>query len=234
MNLLNRFINTIFPEVCPLCSKGADNHATAPVCSACWEKIIPVTRSMCRICGRPLRSEHAHICGDCLKDTVPFEKMQSFGIYEGTLRIVINLFKYHGIRRLARPLSEIILKMNIPNIDIVIPVPLHVKRLKERGFNQSALLARYIAHRIGARLDLDSLMRIRLTRPQVGLSASERIRNIKGAFKVVREKFIANRDILLIDDVITTGSTMKECALALIRAGASKVYCISLARGVVE
>lgn len=165
---------------------------------------------------------------------MPFERMWSFGIYEGPLRVAINLFKYHGIRRLARPLSEFILKMNIPNIDTIIPVPLHVKRLKERGFNQSALLARYIAQRIDVKLDLDSLMRMRLTRPQVELNASDRTKNVKGAFKVIRKESIANRAILLIDDVITTGSTMKECALELIRAGASKVYCISLARGIVE
>jgi len=165
---------------------------------------------------------------------MPFERMWSFGPYEGRLRVAISLFKYQGIKRLARPLSEFILKMHIPNVDIIIPVPLHIKRLRERGFNQSALIARYIAKKIGVRLDLDSLIRVRLTKPQVGLSASDRIKNIKGAFKVKREKFIANRNILLVDDVITTGSTMKECAMELRRAGASRVYCISLARGIME
>jgi len=189
---------------------------------------------MCKVCGKPLASKEAGICGECLRDEVPFKRMWVFGIYEGALREAINLLKYHRIRRLSRPLAEFFFEMHMPDVDIVMPVPLHVKRLRDRGFNQSALLARYIAKKMNLSLDLNTLVRVRFTEPQVGLSARDRTENIKGAFRVVKGDTISNSDVLLVDDVITTGSTMKECAQQLIRAGAKGVYCVALARGIME
>ena len=113
---------------------------------------------------------------------------------------------------------------------LVMPVPLHPQRLRERGFNQSLLLARHVASRIGADLDYLSLRRTRFTRPQTQLTSDERRKNVRRAFGVVGNASLKGRSVLLIDDVATTGSTLNECARALKKAGVKEVYCLVLAR----
>lgn len=157
---------------------------------------------------------------------------RSFGPYNGTLRTAINLFKYRGIRRLAGPLSDVMLHIDIPHVDAVIPVPLYKKRLRKREFNQSALLAKNVAKRLGTSLVLDCLVKIRDTVPQVGLNSKARRKNIRGAFEVKNSAFIEDRDVLLIDDVFTTGATAGECTRVLKKAGAGDVHVVTLVHGV--
>lgn len=117
-------------------------------------------------------------------------------------------------------------------IDCVMPVPLHVSRLRHRGFNQSLILAHRVAESFGLTLSYDNLIRIRPTRPQVNLSGEERLRNVKGAFSLRRPGDVEDRCILIVDDVFTTGATMNECASVLKRAGARSVIALTLARTV--
>jgi competence protein ComFC len=127
-----------------------------------------------------------------------------------------------------------LLHIKIPDVDVVLPVPLYKKRLREREFNQSALIAKYSAERLGSILVLDSLVKIRDTKPQVGLSSNERRKNMKNAFRIQNREAVEGRDILLIDDVSTTGATIRECSRVLKKAGADNIHVLTLAHGMME
>jgi ComF family protein len=138
---------------------------------------------------------------------------------------------------LAGPLGALLLErtpLAVGVYDIMLPVPLHVQRLRWRGFNQAQLLARPLAHAAGVRLDPYSLERVRPTRPQVELDEKERRHNVAGAFRVLRPKAVAGRRVLLVDDVYTTGATVDECSRVLLRAGAQSVDVLALARAVLH
>jgi ComF family protein len=160
-----------------------------------------------------------------------FDAAYSFGAYEGTLRKLIHLFKYGRIRTLAKPLGDH-LALAIPRdqkFDLIVPMPLHWRRRWERGFNQSALLAREIARRYAIPV-VSAARRTRATRSQAGLSHHERRSNVSRAFAVKRKSRIAGQRVLLIDDVMTTGATASACAQALRDAGAKYVALLTLAR----
>ena len=152
----------------------------------------------------------------------------SFGLYEDTLASAIHFFKFQRIRRLHRPLGELLLGFDISGIDALIPVPLSVRGLRDRGFNQSLLLAKTLSDRNKVPLIMDGLFKKTETPAQIGLSKNERGMNLKGSFEAGR-KFHGMR-LLLVDDVMTTGSTANECSKVLLRAGADEVLVLTLAR----
>ena len=227
--MINRFLRILFPEICPVCKKPSTDHVTAPICADCWQAISSYEGPACQKCGKPLVSDVSIICGECLEDEPAFEWVRSFGLYDGALKEAISLFKYYGIRRLSRPLSEMMLKIRIPHTDAVIPVPLTRKKLRQREFNQAALFAKHIANHIGAKIILNCLIKIRDTAPQVGLNAEERRKNIKNAFGIVDKEVIQGKSVILVDDVFTTGATIRNCAKLLKKAGAGEVYAVTLA-----
>jgi ComF family protein len=160
-----------------------------------------------------------------------FDRALSFGEYTGALRRSIHLLKYGGIQALARPLGRLLVSA-VPRddrFDVVVPMPLHWSRRWKRGFNQSELLARIVARRLGAPLSA-ALRRKRATPPQAGLTNAQRRKNVAGAFEVGKRHLIANKHVLLIDDVLTTGATVNAAAAALKRAGARRVTVLTLAR----
>ena len=163
-----------------------------------------------------------------MKKVPPFSRAESFGLYDNILATAINLYKFHGIRRLHTPLGRLLLGFDISRTDAVVPVPLGIKGLRERGFNQSLLLAKVISQHTKVPLAMDGLRKVRETRPQVGLSARERAKNLRGAFSV-RGNF-RKMKLLLVDDVMTTGATVKECTTQLLNAGAEEVTVLTLAR----
>lgn len=170
----------------------------------------------CRLCRNGLRGFDAAYC---------------FGQYEGALRELIHLFKYARMEPLNRPLARFMAGA-LPRdrgFDVVIPMPLHWVRRWRRGFNQSELLAKATARRLGVRM-VNAVRRCRATQTQAGLSDSERRENVAGAFRVTRRRAVAGRRVLLIDDVMTTGATAGACALALKRAGARSVDLLTVAR----
>ncbi|MBI4698122.1 MAG: ComF family protein [Nitrospirae bacterium] len=232
--MLNSFLNILFPEICPVCTKPVKDHKTAPICIDCWKTLSPYGGPMCQRCGKPLASEVSTICGECMKDEPAFIYARGFGLYEGALKKAINLLKFYGIKRLSKPLSDIIASVKMPQVEAVVPVPLHEKRLRQREFNQSALLAKYLAKKAGTSFMSDCLVKIKDTRPQVGLNADERRRNVKGAFTVKDKGPVAGKKVLLIDDVVTTGATVRECSRVLKKAGAEKIYVSSLAHSVMD
>jgi competence protein ComFC len=157
------------------------------------------------------------------------------GIYEGWIAETLSRFKYHGASHLAVPLGNLMADCQDPDLfwsamDILIPVPLHPDRLRQRGFNQSLLLARQISRRHSIPVDFLALERIRMTAPQVELSGAERKKNLHGAFRVRKKENIRQKNILLVDDVFTTGTTVRECSKVLLQAGAKQVDVLTCVR----
>jgi competence protein ComFC len=152
----------------------------------------------------------------------------AYGLYEGALAEAVHQLKFHGLRRLACPIGRLMLDLDIPQTDGIVPVPLSIKGLRERGFNQSLLMAKFISKRIKVPLLMDLLFKKKDTRPQIGLSAKQRMLNLKNVFEVREE--IKGLRLLLVDDVMTTGATVTECSKQLIKAGAKEVFVLALAR----
>jgi len=180
------------------------------------------------VCALPLQSEYAEICSSCLKKAPPFSQVINYGLYEGALAEAINHLKFHGIKRLAKPLGRLLLSLELSGMDGIVPVPLSIKRLRERGFNQSLLMGRVIAKEIRIPLLMDVLFKKKETPPQIGLSAKERLVNLKNSFEAKGK--VRDLRILLVDDVMTTGATVTECSKQLMRAGAREVVVLTLAR----
>ena len=230
-------LDFFFPPRCSFCGEKGEAQNPAGVCSTCISQLPEVTHPRCPRCGLGFASDFGsdHLCSDCLTGNGHFAKARAFAHYEGILPGIISRFKYRGDSRLAKPLGDLLAGYEDPDFSfhddlLVIPVPLHPRRLRQRGFNQSLLLARRISRRHSLPLDFTALRRIRATAPQTELSAAERQKNIRGAFAVCQERAVAEKAILLIDDVFTTGSTVEECAKVLLKAGAKRVDVLTLAR----
>ncbi len=185
---------------------------------------------LCSICGIPLVSSLADRCGNCLKNSPLFRRASFFGLYDATLASAIHHYKFLGIRRLSKSLADLLMFYDTSAIDALISVPLSHRSLKERGFNQALLLAAAFARKKRLPLIIDALRKVVDTPPQVGLSAKERAANVKNVFVCTGK--VSGMNILLIDDVMTTGATVNACARELRKAGAQNVSVLTLARAV--
>jgi ComF family protein len=206
-------------------------------CPDCFSQIEFIGSPLCVLCGQPFSEpgESDHMCGACLLARPPFSIARALGEYERVLMDVIHRFKYGGKISLGERLGEFMADLSYPSLaiadySVIMPVPLHPRRLRQRGFNQAMILAREISRRFSLRLDFLSLQRIVFTEPQVGLGKDMRERNIRGAFHVADAGRIKGEKIILVDDVYTTGSTAKECARILMKNKAEKVAVLTLAR----
>ncbi len=207
-----------------------------PVCRTCLD--IPKQDDapyFCVSCRTPFQNPYPldenGRCALCQKGMRVFDAAYSYGAYEGVLRDLIHIYKYGRVETLSRPLADL-LRAALPRDeqwDVVTAVPLHWRRRWGRGFNQSELLARDIARGSGARI-VRARRRVRATPAQAGLSRTARRRNVTAAFRARRGAAVAGRRILLIDDVLTTGSTAAACARALKDAGAARVIVLTVAR----
>jgi len=230
-NLPNVFEKWMAPFLCPACTSG----------------FLPVESPQCSRCGMVFKSRQGkdHVCGECLDSPKRFRIARSAGIYKYTLMEVIHCFKYKGKTRLARPLGALLFTAfnnfwDKMSMDLIVPVPLHVKKLRMRGFNPSFLLVKdwvRIAEFFHVRLpdipiDINVLERRRWTEPQTGLGRKERLTNIKNAFRIRNGSKITGKRILLVDDVYTTGATVNECAKVLLKGGAGHVDVLTLARAI--
>ena len=243
MSIFGQFIDLIYPPRCSICERylwnnRANNGQQALLfCKPCFDGFSEITSPLCLTCGMPFGSEveEDHLCEECLRKRPFYDAARAPYLYEGSIMEAIHQFKYAGRSHLAKSLGSLMTSfarewMDKANSTLMMPVPLHPVRLRERGFNQSLVLARYAAPLLGAELDFLSLRRIRYTRPQTGLKISERKKNVHRAFEVVDKMAVKGRTILLVDDVTTTGNTLNECARILKRAGSKEVFCLTLAR----
>ncbi|MFB3815845.1 MAG: ComF family protein [Terriglobales bacterium] len=233
--------STVFPSECRFCGAPLARITRIPVCNACLEDIHRFQEPVCTVCGQRLLSPDWAVgrCVECLRVEPPYERALAYGSYTGALRDLILLLKYHGVRPAAAVLGRMLAETASVLVSdcgakrpLVIPVPLHSAKLTQRGFNQSELIARAAVKVLDKRLSVNNsaLVRRRATQSQTGLSRPQRRLNMRGAFEVVRPTEVAGREILLIDDVLTTGTTASECARVLRRAGADRVFVATVAR----
>jgi ComF family protein len=250
--------SVVFPSDCRICGEPLLNISRLPVCPDCLSSIDPVRGRVCSICGERVLSSYAQRdedglrrCPVCRRVERPFERAVAYGSYESGLRELIHLLKFNGVRPAAQVLGRMLAEALIalePDFEqarlergmfdqatiLVIPVPLYKTKRGQRGFNQAELIARAALklHPAPERMQLSSdvLLRTRDTHSQIGLTSHQRRANLRGAFAVGRAGEITGRDVLLVDDVYTTGTTVTECARVLRRAGARKVWVATVAR----
>ena len=242
---------TFFPSDCRICGAPLIKVSRLPVCDNCLIALRPIEGSYCSVCGEALhlqafidRGETEHWetrCMLCQRADPPFERAVAYGSYDHGLRDLIHLLKFQAIRPAAAVLGRMLAEL-VANLELampvgaiaVVPVPLHPRKQAQRGFNQAEVVARAALRQLGrpARFELCShiLVRRRETGSQIGLTRHQRRENLRGAFAVGDPTRILKRDILLVDDVFTTGTTASECARVLLRAGAARVWVATVAR----
>jgi ComF family protein len=234
---------TFFPSDCRLCGSPLVNVSRLPVCEDCLSSIRPIGGGLCSICGERLGPyafsvDTDVLCALCRRLEPPFVKAAAYGSYESGLRELIHLLKYDGVRPAANVLGRMLAEATVPlqplfaGPVLVVPVPLYTRKRHQRGFNQAELIARAaLKFDASRRFELHPILeRTRETQSQIGLSRHQRRENLRGAFAVTAPEAIRGREILLVDDVFTTGTTASECARVLRRAGAGKVYVATVAR----
>jgi ComF family protein len=231
-----------------MCGAPLIRISRLPVCQECLDAIRPISGGLCAICGERLFSPYAvpsaagePRCGLCRRLTPAFARAVAYGSYEGGLRELVHLLKYGGVRPAANVLGRMLAKAIAvlqadfsPQPVIVVPVPLFRAKRRQRGFNQAEQIARAALkhHFVEGRLCLGEriLERRRETQSQTGLTRHQRRENMRGAFAVAQPEAVRGKEILVVDDVFTTGATVSECARILLRAGASKVWVATVAR----
>ncbi|MEJ2067779.1 MAG: ComF family protein [Deltaproteobacteria bacterium] len=231
-------LNLIFPPVCPVCKillngKGND----LPLCPTCRTSIKRILPPYCPRCGLPEPSGDGggYLCGSCLKEKRHFEIHRSSGLYEGALKEAIHTYKYGGVFSLVKVFGDLLqptfhtLSRDYP-VDVMIPVPLHIRRLRERGFNQALLMVKELSKRIGIPYEGRVLQKIKDTPVQISLKKRERRKNLTGVFQVTDTEALKGKSVVLVDDVYTTGATVNECSRALLKAGAERVAVLTVAR----
>lgn len=226
-----------FPSFCKLCLKPLVSSRERVVCQSCKEGLKQRASSFCLSCGHFFQdSAEPRLCVGCLERKPVFSLHRSCGRYRGRLKDFILLYKYRGYKILGKDLAQFMLQ-NLGRseeiwwgVNAVVPVPLHPKRKRQRGFNQALVLAKEIARAREKDLIKGCLIRKESRPPQTFVEADERKKNIKGAFSVRREEKLRDKILLLVDDVFTTGATVTECSVTLMRAGVKEVRVITVAQ----
>lgn len=247
--MANTFFAVVFPTSCSLCQQEITKASLIDICRDCWAHLEPWAGAACAHCGLPFPSQRAlessvAVCPQCRVEEFHFDLARSYGLYAGGLRAAILQLKFRRRERLGKRLGELLsltwtsLVTNRAGAPpVLVPVPLHRSRRRERGFNQAELLARGLSRKLaqtgfapGLRVETRCLYRTRATPPQTGLSLHQRKENVRDVFAVARPERLRDRVVILVDDVMTTGATLSSAADVLKRAGALQVLGLTLAR----
>lgn len=224
---IDAVLDFFFPRACVHCGQRGDL-----LCQNCLRHLTPVGPA-CPKCGRPQANNS--LCAICWGRESPVDGIHSPYRFQGILRTAIHEFKYHGLRSMAEPLAHLLANYLVINPmpgDVLLPVPLHSRRLKERGYNQSSLLTSHLGRLTGIPIEENTLIRLKNTPPQVRASSADARRsNVDGAF-VCRNEHLHGRSVIIIDDVCTSGATLEACAAAVKAAGALTAHGLTLAREV--
>ncbi len=227
----------VFPRVCVGCG-GRCDRASGHLCWECFRLLPLVAGSYCERCGCPIETAetHAFRCGACQAHPPAFDCARVAGRFQGSLRRMAHAFKYNRALWLTDDLAEIVhgcvvAQFDAAAVDVVVPIPLFRTRARSRGYNQAALLGAAVARRLDRPFAPQALVRVRDTGTQTRLSAAARRINVRHAFTVNGDGWVAGRTVLLVDDVMTTGATLSEAARALKAGGAWRVWAVAAARG---
>lgn len=233
------FLELIYPEknICCICDTYDETIGENYICINCEQSIKKIVPPFCVKCGKPINySLSANMCPDCMIIEKCFELARAPFSYEGLIKKSIYNFKYYNKPYFYRFFGNSLLKymntINYTNFDFILSVPLHSKKMKSRGYNQSELIGKYISDKLNIPF-IEALKRVKNTNKQSSQSKEERNKNLKNAFEIKKSKkvnIIKNSSVLLVDDVYTTGSTANECSKVLLNYGVDKVYVITIAR----
>jgi ComF family protein len=244
----DRLASVLFPADCRICGDPLAAFIRVPVCQSCWNDLPEQFGPLCSRCGESLGVSDfgggkEEICRPCRVAAPAFERAVAHGLYAGTLRALLHLLKYDGLEPVAAKLGALLAAQvaavdGLPAKMLVVPVPLYKRKRRERGFNQAELLARAVCDAMrrlrpewkGELAPPGMMLRKRDTRSQAELSAAQRRRNLRGVFSVPDRDRLRGRDVLLVDDIYTTGATARACSEALKKAGAARVWVATVAR----
>ncbi len=240
--IASRLLNLVYPRSCFYCKTSLQNQPETAswqgfFCASCWSEVKRSEGATCPRCAEPFPSQvtltHSpqHLCGDCRKSPPAFSRAITPYSYETTLAKGILLLKYQQKTRLVSCFVDLLLDdLRSLAFDQVLAIPLHSRRLQSREFNQSLLLAKGLAEQLNRPLLIDVMRRTKETLPQVGLSLKDRKKNVHRAFQVTKPERVIGQRLLLVDDVYTTGATLREGAKVLTKAGAKEVFVTAIAR----
>ena len=227
-------LDLLFPPTCASCEEltGDDGF---PLCSSCYSKLEFIKEPYCMSCGRYFpAATTSHLCGECLRAPRAFDKARSLFHYEKSIKELLHNFKFSGDMSSLNTFYELSRQSSVLSdlspAELILPVPLHINRLRERGFNQALLLAKALFPDKKQSIRYDILLRSSNSCPQTGLNGAKRRQNLRNAFTVSKAEDLRNSTVLLVDDVFTTGTTVQECAKTLKKAGCKRVEVLTLCR----
>jgi ComF family protein len=234
MRLLKKISDIFFPNVCPICEKIIAGEDI--VCADCKKSVPIIKEPKCQKCGKQLINDESLYCEDCTENRHCFDRGVCIFEYKNELKQSLYKFKYKNKRCFGEFYGSIgicvyggLLKQW--NIELIVPVPMYNKKRKKRGYNQATVFGEFLSSKTGIALDDRSLVRIRNTKAQKGLNKDERYNNLKNAFALDKSRLKNVSNVLLVDDIYTTGSTVNECASLLKAAGVKRVYFMCIASG---
>ena len=235
-------VSLFFPAQCKICKRSLEPLNRSFICRSCWSKVKWLMPPYCSRCSKPFTpldvpgGPFSLLCEECRTEPALYKRLLVPTLYEGVMKEAIHLLKYERKKRIFLEIKKILkryLEQNplpFSELNEIIPIPLHRKKLKQRGFNQAYLLAHFISRFSNLKLVDKFLLRIRETQPQIKLSKQERMANLKDAFQVRNGTSFRGKTILLVDDVYTTGATLREAARLLRTFETREIYVLTLAR----
>ena len=229
----------LYPAVCQLCEANRATPAEGYVCAKCWSQVRFIRSPFCERCGLPFAGEitTAFECSNCRDMDLRFISARSAVTARGVVLDVIHRYKYSRARWFENFLADLLLRAALPALqdqqwDLIVPVPLHPTKQREREFNQAERPARPLAHALGLPLNTGLVRRVQPTRTQTLLSKQQRAENVRRAFAARPNRHLTGERVILVDDVLTTGATTSACAGVLRAAGAGEVCVWTVARGI--
>ncbi len=235
MSILNKILRLLFPDKCISCDEILGEENEFYLCDECRKRAeFLFEANKCKVCSA-LILEGEELCLDCKTHKRNFVKNISCAVYSGSIQEAILHFKFHNRPESYRAFAEMILfalrKEDLPEIDVLAAVPVHKNRLKKREYNQSDLIAKFLSDRLKIPYADTELIKIKDAPPQSTVKkAKDRFKNIEGAFKVTEKSAFSGKNVLLIDDIFTTGATISEVTKMLLKSGATKVYTVTIAK----
>jgi len=237
LELKDDILDLVYPQTCPICGKHLEREEK-DICGDCWGTLAILPAPFCPYCNSFFEEEEMVLEHRCVRLRKPKDRkilaVRSLGTFDDYYQKLIHRFKYDKNiplgKRLAQSLGQVVAQdKDFANCDLVIPVPLHRARHRERGFNQSGVLAEGISQAINLPLAKEILKRKKNTKDQTYLNAQQRTENVRDAFLVTQPARVDNKAVILVDDVMTTGATLNECARMLEKAGAKRIFAVTLA-----
>ena len=236
--ILKKILNIVYPErlTCVFCGNEIFDENKKSTCVDCQKSLPLISGKICNKCGQPLKNM-SNYCEMCIGGKHIYTKSRSAFVYEGKVSGAILNFKFHNAKYYCKPFAHYLAQLYQDykyDCDVVIPVPIHSSRLKERGYNQSELIAKHFCKILSLPLDTTSLVKIKKTKNQAELDFKQRQTNLDGAFKVTDKNQIKGKKVLIVDDVYTTGATIDCCATELFKSGAKQVLALTVAHAVTK